>query len=172
VPRRAARPTTGQEAQNSALEALRATEGAHAPWDAPIRHIRHTVILENFPSPDAMRALSPNGRGHWGGRARVMARVMDEVAWRVRLHQLAPLAGPVRLHFRYVFPVRRKRDVDNLTTGVTKAVIDTLVRGGWLEADDSEHVIEVTAEPVVERGHRRLEITIDPAPITAAGREG
>jgi hypothetical protein len=51
-------------------------------------------------------------------------------------------------------------------------VIDTLVRGGWLEADDSEHVIEVTAEPVVERGHRRLEITIDPAPITAAGREG
>ncbi len=68
--------------------------------------------------------------------------------------------APVRLLFRYVYPDRRKRDVDNLTTGVTKAAIDALVRGEWLVADDSEHVTEVKAVAVVEKGSRRLEIEI------------
>ena len=55
---------------------------------------------------------------------------------------LRPVRGPVRLTFRYVFPDERKRDIDNLTTGVTKAAIDALVRCKALAADDSGHVTE------------------------------
>jgi Holliday junction resolvase RusA-like endonuclease len=121
------------------------------------------LIVEDFPSTDISRTLSPNGRAHWATKKRARAWVATMVACAAREQRLRPVDGPVRLLFRYVFPDRRKRDVDNLTTGVTKAAIDSLVRGEWLAADDSDHVTEVKAEAVVEKGRRCLVIVIAPA---------
>lgn len=75
------------------------------------------------------------------------------------------MSEPVRLTFRYVFPDRGRHDLDNLSTGVTKAAIDALVRGEWIAADDSEHVVGVKAEAVYEKGRRALEIIIEPVEV-------
>lgn len=121
---------------------------------------RQTLTVDDFPSTAEAWALSPNGRAHWATKRAARMNVASEVKIAATQQALRPMQGPVRLTFRYVYPDRRKRDVDNLTTGVTKAAIDALVRGEWLVADDSEHVTEVKAVAVVEKGSRRLEIEI------------
>lgn len=136
--------------------------------DAPICPVASfsgplTLIVDDFPTTADARALSPNGRAHWGTKAKARRSVATEVALAAAQQLFGTVDGPVRLTFRYVFPDQRKRDVDNLTTGVTKCAIDALVRGEWLVADDSEHVTEVKAEAVVEKGQRRLIVTIEPA---------
>lgn len=132
-----------------------------APESVPVAILgRQTLIVDDFPSTADARALSPNGRAHWATKRMARKAVASEVVIAATQQGLRPVDGPVRLLFRYVFPDRRNRDVDNLTTGVTKAAIDALVRGRWLAADDSEHVTEVKAVAVVERGKRRLEIEI------------
>jgi Holliday junction resolvase RusA-like endonuclease len=65
--------------------------------------------------------------------------------------------------FRFIRPTRGRIDIDNLSTGVTKAVLDSLVRGGWLVDDDSTHVVAVTAEAVYERGRRALVVVMEEA---------
>jgi hypothetical protein len=159
-------------ARRARADGARAATGPDAA-SCPVASIlgRQTLILEDFPYPDIARILSPNGRAHWAtknaARVGVGMRVFAAVAGRFE----APVRSPVRLLFRYTFPDHRKRDVDNLTTGVTKSVIDSLVRAGVLEADDSEHVTEVKAEAVVEKGRRCLEVTIAPAEQARDGRE-
>lgn len=122
---------------------------------------RQTLILENFPSTTHARALSPNGRVHWRVRNAARSDLAAIAGVALNRARLQPVRVPVRLRFRYVFPDKRLRDVDNLTTGVTKVVIDSLVRAEVLAADDSEHVTEVKAEAVVEKGQRRLVIVIE-----------
>ena len=139
------------ENHETADRARRATPGAQR------------LVIADFPSPDVARALSPNGRAHWTTQRAARQAVASRVVVEATRAGLRPVDGPVRLTFRYVFPVRRTRDVDNWTSGVTKAAIDALVRGRWIAADDSEHVMAVTVEPAVERGRRRLEIALTPA---------
>lgn len=129
-----------------------------------------TLLLEDFPQPCDARALSPNGRAHWTTQRAARQEAASRVKVEATVIRLRPVAGPVRLTFRYVFPNQRTRDIDNLTTGVTKACIDALVRGQWLAADDSEHVTAVRAVAVVEKRQRRLEIVIEP--VLAATEEG
>jgi Holliday junction resolvase RusA-like endonuclease len=120
------------------------------------------LVVEDFPSTADARALSPNGRAHWATKNAARKEVASAVKIEGTRSGLHAASGPVRLTFCYVFPDRRKRDIDNLTTGVTKVAIDALVRGRWLAADDSEHVVGVQALAVVQRGRRALEIIIEP----------
>jgi hypothetical protein len=123
------------------------------------------LVLDNFPQPNVARALSPNGRAHWATRAEMRRLVQTHVRCAVLREQVLAVARPrVRLSLRYVFPQERPRDPDNWTTGVTKAVIDELVRIGILDADDSKHLDLAPVELHVERGQRRLEIQWEPAP--------
>lgn len=121
------------------------------------------LVLEDFPDPALARALSPNGRAHWGGKDRAKKRVAAVVAGQSIAQGIDPMPSPVRLTFRWIFPNRRRRDIDNLSTGVVKVVIDSLVRHGTLVDDDSTHVVAVTAEAVYERGRRALEIAMEAA---------
>lgn len=156
-------------------DALRASERVHSASEGVSGHREppraaegppggvQRLVLDDFPDPADARALSPNGRVHWATRNAARKEVASRVVVEATRSGLRPAAGPVRLTFRYVYPDRRRRDVDNLATGVTKACVDALVRGRWLAADDSEHVVGVEAVPVVERGRRRLEIIVAPA---------
>lgn len=122
-----------------------------------------TLILDGFPSPPVARALSPNGRAHW--RRKQDARKIVEAnvsAWLV-IQKIRPMTGRVVLRPRFVFPVHRRRDDDNLATGVMKAVRDVLVAQGILADDSTQHVRQEPVEVVVEKGQRRLEIVLAPA---------
>ena len=121
------------------------------------------LILPEF-VPDARLSLNGVRRTHW----RVLQRLRNETQWHVRealgsdrgreLVAAGPLAH-AQLRIEFVFPQHRRRDEDGLA-GRCKPILDALVDGGVLEADDSDHLhLQVTAR--VERGTRetRLHLT-------------
>lgn len=120
-----------------------------------------TLVLEDFPRPEIARALSPNGRAHWAAKRKARLNVVDHVTVAAIRGGLRLMRGQVVLSATFVYPDHRKRDDDNLATGVLKAVRDCLVLGQWLEADDIEHLRQMPVEVRVEKGRRALEITLE-----------
>jgi len=117
--------------------------------------MKQTLTLNNFPRPDVARTLSPNGTAHHMAKARARKGVHEHVKVLARF-DLQPMRGMVTLRPTFVFPVKRNRDDDNFATGVMKAVRDGLVKAGYLEADDSDHLRQERVEMVVEKGRRAL----------------
>jgi Holliday junction resolvase RusA-like endonuclease len=127
--------------------------------------VREVLVLEDFPRPEIARALSPNGRAHWAAKK----KVREQVEWIVgnaifdqRLSD-ALLGHRVRITYRWVFPDRRKRDLDNHSSGVIKVVQDSFVRIGLIDADDTSCVVATATEITVERGRRALIVTLETA---------
>lgn len=119
------------------------------------------LVLESFPRTDTARILSPNGRSHWTTRRKHVELVHLGVKARALLGGLPRMTGYVTLWPTFVYPIKRARDDDNLATGVMKAVRDALVKGGWLEADDVDHLRQMPVEVVVQKGRRALELRFE-----------
>lgn len=122
-----------------------------------------TLVLEGFPRPEIARALSPNGRVHWSDKRKARLNVVDHVTVSAIKGGLKLMRGLVVLYPTFVYPDHRKRDDDNLATGVLKACRDCLVQGQWLEADDLEHLRQMPVEVRIEKGVRRLELRFEVA---------
>lgn len=119
------------------------------------------LILEDFPSPQLARRLSPNGRVHWAVRAEAKREAAHRMACESVIQRIVPVDGAVRLTFRWVFPTAGRHDIDNLIA-TCKPLIDSMVTSGLLTDDDSRHVVGIAAESVHERGRRALEVLIEP----------
>lgn len=94
--------------------------------------------------------VSPNKRGHWTARSR------HNRAWRHAAKVLAIKAGippcaRISVALTYTPPDRRRRDPDNLVSGVLKPVVDGLV--------DARVIVDDTADQVV----REFPTITDPA---------
>lgn len=124
-----------------------------------------TLTLEDFPQPALARALSPNGRAHWATKKKARETVEWIVGNAIFEQRLTDelLGGQVRITYRWVFPDRRRRDLDNHSTGVVKSLQDCFVRVGLIDADDTSCVVGSTTEITVERGRRALVVTLEPA---------
>lgn len=118
-----------------------------------------TLTFPNFPSPQCARALSPNGRAHWASKRNHAKQVKQAVHVRALIQGLAQMDGIVEIQPRFIYPVARKRDDDNLATGVMKAVRDGLVEAGYLKADDMDHVVQKRPIVEVQKGTRALILT-------------
>lgn len=121
-----------------------------------------TVVLERL-DPSLVRALSANGRSqsHWP-KTNARNRVMAGFYGAARAQGLKPPAWPVAVRFRWIVPTRGRRDLDNLASnGIQKAVLDSLVKGGWLPDDSSEHITAVLTEMEYQKGRRALVIEIE-----------
>lgn len=116
------------------------------------------LVLEDFPPPRLARTLSPNGRAHWAVKSR--AKQVAERAMKVAMVGLKPMGSPVLLTARFIFPQERRRDDDNLATGVLKVVRDCLVKGGILTDDNMALLRQAPVEVQVVKGQRRLEIVL------------
>lgn len=121
--------------------------------------MQQTLVLEYFPHPKTARALSPNGRAHWATKRTQTQLVKQVVAVKALAKRLQPMHGMVIIQPRFIYPVVRARDDDNLATGVMKAVRDALVQCRYLEADDTDHVRQLPATPEVQKGRRALILT-------------
>jgi hypothetical protein len=120
------------------------------------------LVFRNWPDAKLANALSPNGsrQQHWATRKQNVDRVHARTALTARVQELSPMHGLVVLHAVYTFDVARHRDPDNLSGGgVLKHVIDALVRGKWLDGDDTTLLRIEPVEVRVERGVRQLELT-------------
>lgn len=71
-----------------------------------------------------------------------------------------PVQGKARLTVTFVFPNQRRRDYDGLVSRV-KGVVDGLVKGGWIEDDDLDHLdLQVRSE--VHTGRKALGLMLEP----------
>lgn len=125
---------------------------------------RQTLVWEQL-DPTLVRVLSANGRSqsHWP-KTNARNRVMASVYGLARSAGWAPFTVPVVVTFRWIVPTRRRMDVDNLaSSGIVKATLDSLVRGGWLVDDSSAYVTAVHTEMAYEKGRRALIVTLEPA---------
>jgi hypothetical protein len=124
---------------------------------------RQTLLLPNFPDPKVAMVLSANGRAHHMAKHRAKQSVATFVVLHARKTDLQPMRGLVTLQPVWTFPEKRARDDDNLGTGVMKVCRDALVRDGFLEADDVEHLRQLPPEVHVIKGCRSLELRFEVA---------
>ena len=122
--------------------------------------MRQVLILEDFPPPHVARILSPNGRAYWAKRYNAGAVVAWFVKRAVTEQGLHRFVHPT-CRLVYVYPNHRRRDLDNATGGVTKAVLDTLVRLGVLRDDSPEWLTLLPVCLEVTPGVRRLVIELE-----------
>jgi hypothetical protein len=123
--------------------------------------------------------LSLNGRRRaspWDIRAWQQAAhervtiALWQAPWHPRGRSQMPRFVYARVAVEFVFPVRRRRDPDNLA-GLVKPCLDTLVTEGLLMDDDCDH-LELSIRAVVEKGKTETRICIEGAPGgRGAGRE-
>ena len=124
------------------------------------------LTLPDFPHPVTARTLSPNGRAHWRTRNQAVQDVHEYVWFYAKQQHLSQMRGRIKMYPKFVYPNHRKRDDDNLATGILKAARDCLVRGGWLAADDMAALRQMPVEVSVEKGRRELILEfelLDPA---------
>lgn len=125
--------------------------------------MKQTLRIDDFPQPTTARVLSPNGRAHWAVKNANRDYVHLMVGAVAKAQELQPMAGHVVLRPTFIVPQRRQRDDDNYATGVLKAVRDALVRGKYIEADDTDHLRQMPVEITVEKGHRALILELESA---------
>lgn len=120
-----------------------------------------TLVLEDFPRPSTAMTLSPNGRAHWAKKHTETATVALHVGYSAAKQHLPHMRGFVVIQPVWTFPGQGRHDPDNLGTGVFKACLDALVRGGWLEDDSQHHVRILPPEVHVVTGKRSLELRFE-----------
>ena len=74
---------------------------------------------------------------------------------------LQPVHGRVRVTITLVFAQKRRRDTDNLYSRV-KGCVDGLVRGGWIEDDNTDVLDLRVLEAVSVEKRKSTRITIEP----------
>jgi len=125
----------------------------------------HRLTLRDFPRPAVARSLSPNGRVHWAQAHLARTAVHQRVWVEAFTQQLPKMAGLVTIRPTFTYPQERRRDQDNLCTGVLKAALDGLVRGGWLEDDSHDHVRLEPPVVNVEHGKRSLVLEFETSEV-------
>lgn len=102
--------------------------------------------------------ISNGSHGHWSTRQKKLEHAAALVWVEARAAGLKAVPGKVHVHVHFVFPEKRRRDVDNLTARC-KGVLDGLKRG-FID-DDSMDVMTLEVSAEVERGRKALVVTLE-----------
>lgn len=111
---------------------------------------RRSWSLDLPPSP----YTTSNTREHWTARSE-LAAVWRKAAWALARQAKIPPCVRIRVELHFWPPDRRRRDPDNLVTGVLKPVVDGLVDAKVVPDDTAEYVTR--AMPIIHpaRGDRK-----------------
>jgi Holliday junction resolvase RusA-like endonuclease len=159
----ARRRVGGGSAPESRFLAPGATQGAGGLSPDPIAVSGSSQAFWLMPDPRLVARLSPNARSqsHWP-KTNARTQIMKHVATAARVQGLTPPGAPVRVTVRWIFPDRRKRDIDNLAAnGTVKAILDALVEQEFLVDDSTQYVVGVNTVVEYRKGSRWLEVVIE-----------
>lgn len=130
--------------------------------------MRHYPAIITIKLPLPRYELSPNAcRGQSRAaamrKARTIRRYRKLAYEECLVHQLgcsaAEYAGRARIHYRFFWETRRRRDAANMIA-MMKPAVDGLVDAGLLVDDDIEHLEAPTFEPDYDAAWPRVEITV------------
>lgn len=98
----------------------------------------------------SVRPLTHNDRFHFRKRARLVAKIREDVGWAAKTAKIPPATRiTVQLNYRPGDGRPSVTDAPNLTA-TSKPAIDGLQDAGVVPSDTDEHVTEVM--PVIHRG--------------------
>lgn len=102
------------------------------------------------------RALSPNWRGHWSGKARAKKKLREAWYWSALEQKASPIrAERLTVALTFYPPDRRARDLDNLLAAC-KAGLDGLA--DVLKVDDSKWALRISVADTIG-GFVRVEVS-------------
>ena len=97
----------------------------------------------------------------WQEAARRKAEAMREVQIAAMIARIRPVRGQVTVTISCYEPNAR-RDVDNVTSGAGKVILDALQEIGVLQGDGRKYIAQVIYSAVeVDRKNPRVEISIE-----------
>lgn len=99
-------------------------------------------------------------RSHPLKGAQMKKREQVRVEWAVKSAHLPASVHPVKLHFRFFEP-NRKRDLDNISGFAHKVIQDALVSCGVLCGDGWANITGYTDTFSVDKQHPRIEVSIE-----------
>ena len=106
-------------------------------------------------------AVANGSYGHWSTHQRKLRGAQVHTTVCAREAGIRPVAGRARVVITLTFPNHRRRDTDNLYARC-KGVIDGLVRGGYIEDDDTDR-LDLVVKGVVCTGYTSTLIELEPA---------
>ncbi len=105
-------------------------------------------------------ALTNGSHGHWSQRQKKL-QAAQTMVWSVAKQEgLQPVVGRVRVTITLVFAQKRRRDLDNLYARV-KGCVDGLVKGGWIEDDNTEVLQLVVLDALSLSKKKSTRITLE-----------
>jgi Holliday junction resolvase RusA-like endonuclease len=99
------------------------------------------------------------GKPWWSGR-NMKKKAMHVVACAIDLARIPKFINPVTIHMQFV-ESNARRDRDNVTSGGSKIIMDTLTHKGIIPNDTRRWVTNIThATDVIDKEHPRVMVSI------------
>lgn len=118
-------------------------------------------MKQRFTIDDRLPGYNELHQQPWFKSRRIKQNAMDTVMWYARIAGLKPIQGRCVVQIA-CFEPNAKRDVDNVTSGAGKVILDALQQAGILKGDGRKYVEQVIYEKVcVDRNAPRVEVYID-----------
>ena len=97
----------------------------------------------------------------WYKSRRIKQEAMDRVKWYARTAGISKIQGRCTVTITCYEPNAR-RDVDNVTSGASKVILDALQQLGVLKGDGRKYVAQVICPAVeIDRTYPRVEVEIN-----------
>lgn len=117
----------------------------------------HITIPGRLPGMNEYTAAQ---RTHRQKGARMKKDAQGIVSIFIRQSHTPGILEPVRLHFRFFEP-NRKRDLDNISGFAHKVIQDALVSCGVLSGDGWKYIVGYSDTFSVDKQHPRIEVEIE-----------
>jgi Holliday junction resolvase RusA-like endonuclease len=120
------------------------------------------LIIEypgRLPGLNEIIDAAKQGRGKYQPYAIMKDRYTSEIGW---LAKKLPKYNRVDIVITWYEPNRR-RDIDNITGGGTKFILDGLVAGGAIKDDSQRYINSIAHQFEVDREKPRVEIEVKEA---------
>lgn len=116
--------------------------------------------MQTFTIEGRLPGYNELNKGSWHVCRRVKLEAMNNVMWSAKIARLKPIKGQCEITIA-CFEPNARRDVDNVTSGAGKVVLDALQQMGLLQGDGRKYVNQVGYPHVeVDRKRPRVEVEI------------
>lgn len=118
-----------------------------------------------LPNLNDMIAAAKGARGRGYLYSKMKKEWTSTVSLLAKAAGLTTHTGPVRVHFVYHEETKR-RDLDGVSGGARKLILDGLVDAGVLPNDGPKHVVGLVDEVVYGAGKPGVLVVIEPVEVT------
>lgn len=116
-------------------------------------------MKQTFTIPGKLPGYNQLMHGHWAARQKVKDEAMTLVGWSARAAGIKPVTGLTTIKIQ-CFEPNSRRDMDNIISGASKVILDSLKNMGIIQGDGQKYVRYEPCTPVVDRKNPRVEIVI------------